>query len=49
MAFVLQSFFTTLERNRGRTLTVEVLKRQIGDAIEGQGRTTVKSKADVTS
>jgi hypothetical protein len=53
---VLQSFFTTLERNRwrrnnncavARTLTVEVLKRLIGDATEGRGRTTVNSGRDV--
>jgi hypothetical protein len=57
MAVVLQSFFTTLERNRGRrrnnncavacTLTVEVLKRLIGDATEGEERTTVNGGRDV--
>jgi hypothetical protein len=48
MAVVLQSFFTTLERNRwwrrnnncavARTRTVKVLKWLIGDATKGAGR-----------
>ncbi len=57
MAVVLQSFFTTLERNPGRrsnnncavarTLTVEVLKRLTGGATEGGGRTVDGGGRDV--
>ncbi len=53
---VLQSFFTTLERNCwrrnnnlavARTRTVEVLKQLIGDATEGADRTTGNGGRDV--